>query len=62
MSTIWVSLIKPRNTSEVLFADAWLTVCTDLNADSYDFNNHAYQRFVEKLKVGVLTHLALLLY
>jgi hypothetical protein len=28
-----------------------LTICTDLNADSYDFNNHAYQRFVEKLKV-----------
>jgi hypothetical protein len=24
----------------------------DLNADSYDFNNHAYQRFVEKLKVS----------
>jgi len=33
--------------------DERLTKFTDLNADSYDFNNHAYQRFVEKLKVGI---------
>tara|TARA_R110002060_G_scaffold10144_2_gene15049 strand:+ start:439 stop:702 length:264 start_codon:yes stop_codon:yes gene_type:complete len=25
-----------------------------LNAESYDFNNHAYRRFVEKIKVSEL--------
>ena len=43
------------------FENAWLTLCIDLNADSYDFNNHAYQRFVEKLKVSILSDLVFLI-
>lgn len=29
-------------------------MCEDVNADSFDFNGHAYRRFVEKLKVYAL--------
>ena len=31
---------------------AYLTTSEDVNADSYDFNDHAYRRFVEKLKLS----------
>ena len=43
-STIWVSRQFPQWTSN-------LADLADLVADSYDFNDHAYRRFVERIKV-----------